>query len=348
MRDAALQERRNRQILADIVRTYIETGEPVSSRAISKRFEESLSTATIRNVMADLEDGGFLYQPHTSAGRVPTAAAYRFFAQEIASQATLRVEDREWIRREMSAGSNQAEMTERAGHVLAEVSQGLGIVVSPPLSKTVLEHARMWLLPDGRVVVVLISPGGDTRDKVLRPSRPFQQEELDATADFLNRHYSGWTLEAIRADLLQKLATERERYETIARSALTLCDPVVLGESPGPQIYVEGTAQIVASPEFAGQAQLRELLEAIEEKHRLIAVLNACIETPEPVFVQIGVKDFSQAGENIALISAPYSRYDKVQGSLGVLGPTRMHYERAMTAVAYVAQLFTEALSKIE
>jgi len=348
MRYPALQERRNRQILADIVRTYIETGEPVSSRAISKRFEESLSTATIRNVMADLEDGGFLYQPHTSAGRVPTAAAYRFFAQEIASQATLSVEDREWIRREMSAGSNPAEFTERAGHVLAEVSRGVGIVVSPPLRKTVLEHARMWLLPDGRVVVVLISPGGDTRDKVLRPARPFSQEELDTTAVFLNQHYSGWTLEAIRADLLQKLATERARYETIARSALTLCDPAVLGESPEPTIYVEGTAQIVTAPEFADQAQLRELLAAIEEKHRLIAVLNACIETPEPVFVQIGVKEISQAGENLALISAPYSRYDKVRGSLGVLGPTRMHYERAMTAVAYVAQLFSEALSKIE
>src|SRR5574340_1687056 len=102
MRNPALQERRNRQILADIVRTYIESGEPVSSRAISKRFEESLSTATIRNIMADLEDGGLLYQPHTSAGRVPTAEAYRFFAQEIASQATISVEDRDWIQGQLS------------------------------------------------------------------------------------------------------------------------------------------------------------------------------------------------------------------------------------------------------
>jgi Transcriptional regulator of heat shock gene len=163
MRDAALQERRNRQILADIVRTYIETGEPVSSRVISQRFEETLSTATIRNVMADLEDGGLLYQPHTSAGRVPTAAAYRFFAQEIASRAKLSIEDRDWIKREFNAASSSADMTERAGHVLAEVSSGLGIIVSPPLARTVLEHARMWLLPDGRVVVVLISHGGVTR-----------------------------------------------------------------------------------------------------------------------------------------------------------------------------------------
>jgi heat-inducible transcriptional repressor len=347
MRTAALQERRNRQILADIVRTYIETGEPVSSRAVSTLFEETLSSATIRNVMAELEEGGFLYQPHTSAGRVPTAAAYRFFAQEIASQATISAEDKEWIRREMGSPKNALEITERAGHVLAEVSNGLGIVVSPPMGKTVLEHARMWLLPDSRVVVLLISPGGNTRDKILRPARSFAQSELDATADFLNRCYSGWTLEAIRADLLQKLATERERYESLAQNALTLCAPDVLGDDLAQQVHVEGAAQMVSTVDFASQTQLRDLLAAIEEKQRLVSVLNACIETPEPVHVQIGVKEIWEAGENLALISAPYLRNDVVQGSLGVLGPTRMHYERAITAVAYVAQLFSEALTKI-
>src|SRR5579864_7313814 len=260
MKNSALQERRNRLILADIVRMYIEKGEPVSSRAISMRYEETLSTATIRNVMAELEDEGLLYQPHTSAGRVPTAAAYRFFAQEIASQATLSVVDREWIRREFKSATTPSEITERAGHVLAEVSNGLGIIVSPPLSKTVLEHARMWLLPDGRVVVVLISPGGNTRDKILRPSRLFTQTELDATADFLNRHYSGWTLEAIRADLLQKLATERKRYDVVARSALTLCDPVILSEDQASQVHVEGAAQMVGTGDFSDQTQLRDVL----------------------------------------------------------------------------------------
>jgi heat-inducible transcriptional repressor len=288
-----------------------------------------------------------LYQPHTSAGRVPTAAAYRFFAQEIASQATLSVEDGDWIRREFKGATTSAEITERAGHVLAEVSNGLGIIVSPPLAKTVLEHARMWLLPDGRVVVVLISPGGITRDKILRPNRHFSQAELDATADFLNRQYSGWTLEAIRSDLLQKLATERERYEGIVQSALTLCDPAMLGDESAPSLHVEGTAQIVGAADFADQAQLRDLLAAIEEKHRLVTVLNACIDTPEPVHVQIGLKEITDTGENLALISAPYMSHDHLQGSLGVLGPTRMHYERAMTAVAYVAQLFSETLNKI-
>src|SRR5258708_4944853 len=263
MRNSALQERRNRQILADIVRVYIESGEPVSSRAISKGFEELLSTATIRNVMADLGVAGFLHQPHTSAGGVPTAAAYRFFPQEIASQPPITAVDREWIQREMGGAPSAAEIPERAGHVLAEVSNGLGIIVSPPLGKTVLEHARMWLLPDGRVVVVLISPGGNTRDKILRPSRLFTQLELDATAEFLNRHYSGWTLEAIRSDLLQKLATERERSEGMAQSALTWCDPAVMGDESALHVHVEGTAQITGATEFAAHAHLRASLDAL-------------------------------------------------------------------------------------
>ncbi len=346
MRNPALHEKRNQQILANIVRTYIESGEPVSSRAISRRHPEELSPATIRNVMVELEEDGYLYQPHTSAGRVPTAAGYRFFAKQIAAQATLSPEDRDWIRRELASGATPEEVTERAGHVLAAVSQGLGIIVSPPLGKTVLEHLRFLLLPDGRVVVVLVSPGGGTRDKILRPERRFTQAELDHTAEHLNRQYLGWSLEAIRADLLTRLATDRERYDHLASNALALCDPSLLADAPGRQIYVEGAAQIASAPEFADQAQLRELLAAIEEKHKLLALLTGCIEAPEPVHVQIGIKEMSAAGEHLALITAPYSFHDQAQGSLGVLGPMRMQYERAITAVAYVARLFSETLNR--
>src|ERR1700733_2822285 len=153
MSPTILQQKRYQQILTDVVRAYIETGEPVSSRSISRRHLEPLSPATIRNVMADLEDQGYLYQPHTSAGRVPTATAYRFFAQQVAAAATLSPEDEEWIRSEFAAAGTAEEIAERAGHVLAEVSRGLGIVVSPPIAKTVLEHVRFVLLPDGGVVV---------------------------------------------------------------------------------------------------------------------------------------------------------------------------------------------------
>src|SRR5713101_5044276 len=346
MKDSVLNSKRNQQILADIVRAYVTTGEPVSSRTISKSHSEQLSSASIRNVMADLEDAGLLFQPHTSAGRVPTAAAYRFFAQQIAAQATLSEEDKNWIRQELEGATTAEEVTERAGHMLAAVSRGLGIIVMPPLAHTVLEHVRFLLLPDGRVVVVLISVGGATRDKILRPERNFTQADLDRTAEYLNTHYARWTLEAIRGDLMTKLAQERERYEKIAGDALALCDPSLLADSTAQQVYMEGAAQIAAAPEFADQAQLRELLAAIEEKHRLVALLNICIDAPEPVYVQIGIDEMSAAGQNLALISAAYTRRDHMQGSLGVLGPMRMQYERAMTAVAYVAQLFGETLNK--
>jgi len=348
MSAAVLNSKRKQQILAEIVRAYIDSGEPVSSRTVSRSHAhaESLSTATIRSVMADLEDEGFLYQPHTSAGRVPTTAAYQFFAQIVASQAKLDPGDQQWIRAELAAAATPEEVTERAGHILAKMSRGLGIVVSPPLGRTALEHIHFMLLPDGRVVAVLVTTDGATRDKIIRPEQNYSQGDLDRTAEYLNRQYAGRSLDAIRADLLSRLANERERYDRLVRDALALCDPSVLGEGDAREIYVEGAAQMASAPEFAGQGQMRDLLAAIEEREKLVALLSTCIDTPEPVHVQIGVKEMLAAGEHLALISAPYGGGEEGQGSLGVLGPVRMHYERAITAVAFVARAFSETMRR--
>lgn len=342
MSASLLQQKRHQQILTDIVRVYIETGEPVSSRHIARHGIESLSPATVRNVMADLEEEGYLYQPHTSAGRVPTTAAYRFFVEQVAAQATASPNDRQWIRRELESAQTPEAVMERASHVLAAVSRGLGIFISPPLSRSVVEHLRFLLLPDTRVVVVLVTAGGQTRDKLIRPQRTFRQEELDRIAEFVNRQYVGWTLEAMRIDLRAQVERDREQYGRLAGDALMLCDPSVLGDSAERKIYVEGAAQFAGSPEFTNQEQLRELLEAIEEKDRLIALLSGCIEAPEPVHVELGLDQISPAGKHLALVSAPYTANDQVQGTLGILAPMRMHYERVITAVAFMAQFFSE------
>src|SRR3984957_7605292 len=171
MTPTVLQQKRHQQILTDVVREYIEHGEPVSSRSVVRRHIEPLSPATVRNVMADLEDEGFLFQPHTSAGRVPTAAAYRFFVEQVAAQATASPEDRQWIRRELESAETPEAVMERASHVLSAVSRGLGIFIAPPLARSVVEHVRFLLLPDSRVLVVLITSGNLTRDKVVRPGR---------------------------------------------------------------------------------------------------------------------------------------------------------------------------------
>ncbi len=342
MTSTVLQLRRHQQILTDVVRVYIETGEPVSSRSIARRHVEPLSPATVRNVMADLEEGGYLYQPHTSAGRVPTAAAYRFFVEQVAAQATASPEDRQWIRRELEAAQTPEAVMERASHVLSAVSRGLGIFISPPLARSVVEHLRFLLLPDQRVLVVLVTAGGLTRDKLIRPEKPFSEEELNRVADYLNRHYHGWTLEAMRSDLRAQVEKDRERYGKLAGDALLLCGPSILEDAADRKIYVEGAAQIASSPDFTDQSQLRELLEAIEEKDRLIALLSGCIEAPEPVHVELGLEQMSNAGKHLALVSAAYTSKDMAQGTLGILAPMRMHYERVMTAVAFMAQFFSE------
>jgi heat-inducible transcriptional repressor len=341
MSATVLQQKRHQQILTDVVREYVETGEPVSSRSIAARHTEPLSSATVRSVMADLESEGYLYQPHTSAGRVPTAAAYKFFVEQVAAQATASPHERDWIRRELESAQTPEAVMERASHVLAAVSRGLGILISPPLAKSAIEHARFLLLPENRVLVVLITAGGATRDKVIRPERSFSQEDLDRVSDHVNRHYPGWTLEAIRADLRSQVARDRERYGQIAGDALVLCDPAILGDAGERRIYVEGAAQIATAPEFTSQDQLRELLEAIEEKDRLIALLSGCIEAPEPIHVELGLEQMSAAGKHLALVSSSYTSKDQGHGTLGILAPMRMHYERVITAVAFMAQFFS-------
>lgn len=342
MKSPALAPKRNQQILADIVRAYVETGEPVSSRSIARMQPETLSPATVRNVMADLEDEGFLFQPHTSAGRVPTAAAYRFFVEEVAAQGSASPADIEWIRTELQSAQTPEALLERASHVLATVSRGLGIIISPPLAQTAVEHLRFLLLPDGRVLVVLVGKGGMTRDKVIRPERPFAQEELDRISDYLNRHYSGWTLEAIRAELRGQVERDRERYGQLAGGALLLCDPSLLNEDASRRVYVEGAAQIATAEGFANQDALRELLAAIEERGRLVALLTRFLEAPEPVHVELGVTGMTEAGKHLALVSAPFSPQQHVQGTVGILGPMRMQYERVVTAVAFLAQYLSE------
>jgi heat-inducible transcriptional repressor len=259
----------------------------------------------------------------------------------VTAQATASPEDRQWIRRELAAAQTPEAVMERASHVLAAVSRGLGIFISPPLASSVVEHVRFLLVPDRRVLVVLVTTGGVTRDKVIHPERVFSQEDLDRIATHLNRHYVGWTLAAMRVDLRAQVERDREQYGRIAGDALMLCDPTVLGESTERRIYVEGAAQMASAVEFTNQEQLRELLEAIEEKDRLIELLSGCIEAPEPVHVELGLDKMSNAGKHLALVSASYSNKDQV-GALGILAPMRMHYERVITAVAFMAQFFSE------
>lgn len=332
-------EERRRDILEAVVRAHILSGAPVSSAAIARRSGHQISPATIRNVMASLEAAGFLFQPHTSAGRIPTAKGFEFYAQEVAVTARLRPSDQKWINRNLASeeADAQARLT-RVPHVLSVLCRGVGLVLVTPLAGTVLDQVRFVRLDDQRVLAVVVTRAGLVRDKVVATREHFRIEELERMGAYLNQHFRGWTLAAIRAEVDRRVAAERSQF---LRQALTLCRESFDPADAPDDVHVEGMAHLVERAEAVSSETLRELLSALEEKERLARLLKDCLASPEPpVRIVIGLERLTPAMKDFAFIGARYGGGERPVGSLGLLGPTRMDYARTITAVAYVATLF--------
>lgn len=337
---------RNQEILSAVVRTHIATGEPVASAAVAQQNQNRLSPATIRNIMARLETQGYLHQPHTSAGRVPTSKAYRFYARQAAYQARLTPSDRSWIDVHLLGAADAREaLLPRASHVLSELLHGIGIVLSVPVARAALEQVRFLRVDERRVLVVVLTRAALFYDRLVTVPEPFSQEELDRTAAYLNHDFAGWTLEAMLAELERRAARERSQYERLARNAAALCRESLPHITTGAEVYVEGTANLVAHAPETTQEELSVLLRTLEEKEKLVRLLSATLAQLKPeVQVQIGLQRLSPAIKHFALISASYGTGEQPLGSLAVLGPTRMDYPRAITAVHYIARLCSRVL----
>ncbi len=339
-------EVRNRKILAAIVRAYIETGEPVPSATVASQRRE-WSAATVRKAMAELESNGFLDQPHASAGRLPTDQAYRFYADQVAGRAHLSRADEELIESELRSATTTEEILERGSHVLSLVSHSLGIVISLPLAKVELEFIRFILLPEGRILVVLASRSKLVEHRVITCDVHFTQEELDHTANYLNRNFAGWSLEAIRAEILRRVETDRREYDRLLQNAVLLCERGILLPEVQGDLYLEGRANLADRIEFQDQEKLHELLEALEQKEKLLKLFSEYMgRSAAPLHIAIGLEEGPPAMKHFALICAPYSYADRTLGSVAILGPARLPYERAIGAVSYVAKFFTRVLSE--
>lgn len=332
-------EERKRGILAAVVRAHIIAGAPVSSAIVARRSGHHVSSATIRNEMAGLEAAGYLFQPHTSAGRIPTAKGYEFYAQEVAAKARLRPADQQWINRNLGTeeGDTQALLA-RVPRVLSELCHSVGLILVPPLAGTVLDQVRFVRLDDQRVLAALVTRAGLVRDKVVATRERFRSDELERMSAYLNQHFRGWTLKAIRAEIDRRVEAERSQF---LRQALTLCRESFDSSETSDALHVEGMAHLVERAEAVSPETLRELLAALEEKERLACLLKDCLESPEPpVRIVIGLQRLTPAMKDFAFIGARYGGGERATGSLGLLGPTRMDYARAIAAVAYVAALF--------
>ena len=336
---------REREILTAIVETFIATGEPVGSRTLARSNREGLSPATIRNVMSDLAEVGFLEQPHTSAGRVPSPEGYRYYVEQLTGKARLSHEEQSIITDSLHGITDVQEFMERTSHVLSLISKNVGVAVAIGGPKNALEHVYFSRLGDQKVLAVVVTRSGVVRDRVLRLDLP--QADLDVAARFINENFRGWTMEAMRAELARRLEQERSEYDRLMASVEQLYRQGALAGDEGTQlVFVEGAANLVSGEQ--DRQRLQELLKTLEEKQRVVELLGAYLDVKqEAVRVVIGLDQAQPSMSNLVLIGAPARVGGEVMGSLAVIGPTRIDYQHTMTAVSYIARLFDKDLERI-
>ena len=355
--DKTALDSRAEVLLAALIKEHLVTGEAVGSRVLSDRFAHGYgwSSATIRNVMSDLEESGFVEQPHTSAGRVPTDKGYRYYVDNILGEARLSRSDLKAIDQLFApndAGSSPDRLMETASHVLSELSQNVGIVVSPSLADNRLNHIEFVLLPDKRILVVLVSTANIIHNKVIRAADELTQDDLNRTARYLNTEFTGKSLLAIRAEIVELMKEEKALYDRLLQNAILLCEQSLEGEEGGAgDVYIDGTSNILTKPDFVDIERMHDLFRTFEEKSRLIKILNECVHDaanyPGDVHVVIGREHPASSMQNCALITAPYrvGSNDNI-GTLSVVGPMRIEYARIMAMVNYMARLIEHRLSE--
>lgn len=348
---------RERVVLTAIIELYIATGEPVASQAVaySLASKDGLSSATIRNVMATLADQGLLEQPHTSAGRVPTAGAFRYYVEQmmrpemmagrgIGFQTALGTgplsEERvEQIEGGFSGVTSSTEYLERTSHVLALISQGLGVALASSTAQQVLEHIHFSRLSTGRVLAVLVTQSGAVLDRVLTLDRELSHLELETAARFLNENFRGWAVERIRAEVARRMEMERAAYHAMLSSVEELCRKGALAaDASGPVLFVDGMSNLISAE--ADRERLRQMLLALEAKQRLVDLLTAYVDgRQQEVRVVVGLDESSPAMQDLVLIGAPARLGGTSMGTVAVIAPTRIQYQEMIQAVRYVARL---------
>jgi heat-inducible transcriptional repressor len=358
---------RQRAILTAVIESYIETGEPVGSSTIARlpgAPVSGLSPATIRNDMAELAAQGLLEQPHTSAGRVPTAQAFRMYVEGLAGNSGLapnpqRLQMRSQIESGLAGITGTQALLERTSHILATVSSGVGVAVAAVEGGDRLEHVHFSRLAPGRVLAVVVTQSGLVRDRVLTLGsdeagrvRDLSTRELESAAAFLNENFRRWTIEHIRSEIARTLERERREYLALldSRAAPHFIEELWAGAVPEgvPQlqaIYVDGVSNLIGGGHEADLGRLKDVLAALEAKERLVRLLNAYIDSRQgSVRVVFDLEQHAPELAGLVLIAAPARMAGEGRGTVGVLGSKRMHYQNTLNAVSDVAEVVERML----
>jgi heat-inducible transcriptional repressor len=334
---------REREILRSIVETYIQTGEPVASRTISARRQGNLSPASIRNVMAELFETGYLYQPHTSAGRIPTGKAFQFYVQTLPARRR-PVFDDEQLRADLSGADSLAGRAERSSHLLTEITRNIGIAVAIPAASQTLDQIELVNLANRRVLMVVITRDHLVRDRVLTLPEEISQDELNSIRNYLNENFAGWILSDARQELERRLEQASADYDDILKRVNLLYGKGLFDTDVVPQFYMEGASNLVGFDPSLTRETMRELFRTLEEKKRMLELLDRFLEQPSgEIGVQVGLGEAHPAMEALSLIGLNVTLPGGVTARIAVLGPMRMDYERVIAAVLQLGSVFQEA-----
>ncbi|MBN1406011.1 MAG: heat-inducible transcription repressor HrcA [Candidatus Omnitrophica bacterium] len=336
-------ESRKEKILELIIENYINSASPISSRAISSRLHRGLSSATIRNVMADLEDAGFIMHPHTSAGRVPTEKGYRYYVDKLMRAKLLTEEEKKAINKEFKACVNELDaLLDKASHILSSITNQTGIVLFPMLQKGIFSHADLIRLNSNRLLIVLMTESGLTEDFIIDMKRRIEDTDLTRIANFINSQIGKGSIEKIRKEIMQRLLAERDSFFYVLDNTKRIIDGM-LGIIREEKIYLGGAAHIVEQPEFRDAGKIRNIFKILENNDFLSSMLKKGFEK-QGVNVYIGSElddEFAEFG----LVTCNYCIGDIPCGTLGVIGPARMEYARLISVVGYVASSLNKLLS---
>jgi heat-inducible transcriptional repressor len=331
---------RNAEILHSIVRSYIQTGEPVASRTVSKRRNDGLSAASIRNVMADLCEEGYLAQPHTSAGRIPTQKAFKSYVQSLA-RARVLAEELHRLKTELGQLATMEARVERSSHMLTEMTRSVGIAVAIPTSSQLLDQIELISLAPNRVLMVVITRDRMVRNRVITLDEPATQVDLHSIRNYVNQHFGGWMLSRIHVELKRRLDQESAAYDASLRKLTQLYEKGLLDVGLLPEIHMDGASYLIGLDLHLTQERLRDLFRTLEEKKRILQLLDRFLEQPTgELQVQIGLADAYPNMRELSLIGISVTMSDGLSAKIAVLGPMRMNYERVISAVVHMGHAF--------
>ncbi len=342
MQTVEVLKSRHREILNALVREYIETGEPVASRTLAKRRKDWLSAASIRNVMGDLADEGYLSQPHTSAGRIPTEKAFRHYVASLTLN--LAATESERLKNELRKLHTVEERVERSSQILMEMTRNVGIAAAIPALAQELDQIELVPLGGDRVLMVVVTRDHMVRNRVLALDEPVTAEELTSIRNYVNRNFSGWQLGAARRELLRRMAEERALYDAAQRKLQLLYQKGLLEADPSPEVHMEGASNLLGLDLHLTRETMRELLHALEEKKRLIELLDRFLEQASgELQVHVGLEEAHPAMRGLALIGMTVQMATGLPAKVAVLGPMRMQYEKVMAAVMQTSRALESA-----